>query len=88
VVWRNPEPAGLALLLSAPPAAGPVRVKVTEGEVLRGAVLALPGRPAYLGIAKKGPLVLEWTDADGNPRKRAVVVMKPVNRLGLGQDDP
>jgi hypothetical protein len=84
VVWRERGTACHGLLLAVPPGAGPVRVTVTEGKTVLGALLAAPGRPAYCGFAAKGGVKLEWTGSDGKPRTRIVPVMKALTRVELG----
>jgi hypothetical protein len=83
VVWCERGRDCLGLSLSVPPGAGPVRVSITEGRALRGALLALPGRPAYLGVANKGPVRLAWAGSDGKPRTREVRVTSAVTRVTL-----
>lgn len=83
VVWRERGPACLALVLATPPAWGPVRVMVTEGKTPRGALIARPGRPAYLGVADKGLVHLQWYGADGAPRTKDVRAVGTVTRVTL-----
>jgi hypothetical protein len=84
VVWRERGTVCHGLLLAVPPGAGPVRVTVTDGPTLLGALLAVPGRPAYCGFSSKGGVKLEWTGSDGKPRTRTVPVIKPLTRVELG----
>jgi hypothetical protein len=82
-LWRERGAACQGLLLAAPPGAGPVRVTLTAGTTLLGALQAVPGRPAYCGFAGKGGVKLEWTAADGKPRTRTVPVLKSTTRVEL-----
>lgn len=85
IVWRERGTACHGLVLAAPPGAGPVRVTVTNGQTLLGALQALPGRPAYCGFVAKGGVKLAWTGADGKPRTRTVPVLKPLTRVELAE---
>jgi opacity protein-like surface antigen len=83
MVWRDRGAACHGLLLAVPPGAGPVRVTLTDGQTLLGALLAVPGRPAYCGFAAKGGVKLAWTGSDGKPRTRTVPAIKPLTRVEL-----
>jgi hypothetical protein len=83
-VFRDRGSSCQGLLLAASPGAGPVRVTLTEGQTLLGAVMAVPGRPAYCGFSAKGGVKLAWTGSDGKPRMRTVPVIKPLTMVELG----
>jgi hypothetical protein len=83
VVWRDRGQSDYGLLLAASPGAGPVRVTLTEGQTALGAVVAVPGRPAYCGFHAKGGVKLAWTGSDGKPRTRTVPVIKTLTRVEL-----
>jgi hypothetical protein len=84
VVWRDRGSSGQGLSVAVAPGAGPVRVTLTEGQTALGAVLAVPGRPAYCGFPSKGGVKLAWNGADGKPRTKTVPVIKPLTRVELG----
>jgi hypothetical protein len=85
IVWRECGPACQGLSLAVPPGAGPVRVTLTEGKTLLGALQVLPGRPAYCGFAAKGAVKLEWAGSDGKPRTRTVPVLRATTRVEVGE---
>ncbi len=78
-VWALFGKAGdrpaLALTVALPPrATGPVTLSVSRDRRRIGMHVLRPGVPATIGLQEPGPLVLEWTGADGKPQKREVVV--------------
>jgi hypothetical protein len=58
-------------------AAGPVTLAVSRDKRRIGMHVLRPGVPATIGIQEPGPVLLEWTGADGKPQKRQVTVERP-----------
>ena len=81
-VWALFGKAGdreaLHLTVALPPgAAGPVTLAVSKDKRRIGLHVVRPGVPATIGIQEPGPVLLEWTGADGKPQKRQVTVEQP-----------
>ncbi len=84
------QPGNKIWLLTADNAAGKLALNVTlpatsagqqvvvayTGKRCLGARLIEPGKPAFFGIANKGPITLQWTTTDGIAHSKKVVVLK------------
>jgi hypothetical protein len=74
----------LGLILSLPPKThGPLTVAVRAGQRRLGMHVLRPGAPATVGRMNKGPVTLEWIDADGKKRTRQIAVLK-TQRVEVG----
>lgn len=77
--------AKLGMTIALPAAtAGPVTVAASAAGRRLGAWTLTSGQPAYIGRMAKGPVVLEWTGADGKKNAQTAVVVKNV-RVELGK---
>ena len=80
VLWTEPvRPATLSVSVVLPASiVAPVKVTGYDGKRCLGARLVTPGAAALFGKVNKGPLLLEWRDADGTERSHRSIVLKPM----------
>lgn len=67
------EPLDLTVALP-PRAAGPLTLAVSRDKRPIAIHVLRPGRPATIGVREPGPILLEWSEADGKHHKREVIV--------------
>lgn len=70
---RERPPLMLQLILS-PRLAGPLTIKVHSPDRLLGMHCIRAGTPARVGLPEPGPVILEWAESDGKPRRVEVIV--------------
>jgi hypothetical protein len=62
----------------APRTVGPLTITVSRDRRRIGMHVLRQGIPAAIGLQEPGPVLLEWTAADGKPKKDEVTVERPL----------
>ncbi len=77
-----------AVTVGIAPEAGPVTLRAAMGSRRLGMYVVRPHCPQTIVLPRAGKVTLSWKSPDGQPRRREVVVVRPVTIERLGQDPP
>ncbi len=89
LLGETDEPRRARLTVALPEgAAGPVTMTVRVKDRPVGLYVIRPGRPVVVNRPAPGPVTLAWKEADGTPRARPVILVRPARVELASEGEP